>query len=347
MENRGACILTSDAGQVLRDRIAASKPGSVTILTDDNTYQHCYPLLKEGLSEHRCITVPAGEENKTINGAVEIWSRLTELQIDRRGLLIVLGGGVLGDMGGFCAATYKRGIGFILVPTTLLAQVDASVGGKLGIDFQHLKNHIGLFEQPLATVIDTRFLGTLPKDELRSGFAEVIKHCFLSDPHMWSRVCSRSLERQDWNELVAHSVAFKERIVASDPKESGIRKVLNFGHTIGHAIESRSLMGERLLHGEAIAIGMICESHLALRKGLLEDEALQGLTRYILNVFGHREIGHDDESLMRLMRQDKKTTSGRILLALADGKGGHHFDVPVTETEISEALGHYRSLDQI
>ena len=345
MDSAGVCIITGQIEEAINRQLATLRASSVTVLCDENTAAQCYPLIQSSLPAHHLITVPSGEEHKNIEGAVRIWDHLTRLHIDRKGVLIILGGGVLGDMGGFCAATYKRGIRFILVPTTLLAQVDASVGGKLGIDFGSYKNHIGVFRQPEATIIDTRFLQTLPASELRSGFAEVIKHCFLSDPEKWQRVRKTNLQGQDWQELVAHSVNFKQSVVERDPLESGLRKILNFGHTIGHAVESKSLEGHnRLLHGEAITIGMICESWLAVKKGLLAQECLNELKDYILSIFGHRNPEGTDEELISLMLQDKKSAEGKILLALADGKGGYQWDVEATAGEIAESIAYYRNL---
>lgn len=348
MENTGLCVVTADISASLRSQIDALRPTSVTVLTDENTAHLCYPSINENLPPHALLTVPAGEEHKDISGAERIWGLLTDLQIDRKGLLVVLGGGVLGDMGGFCAATYKRGINFILIPTTLLSQVDASVGGKLGIDFRSFKNHIGVFQQPVATLVDTRFLSTLPVSELRSGFAEVIKHCFLSDPLMWNDIRSKRLEQQDWQRLVAHSIEFKKEVVRQDPFESGLRKILNFGHTIGHAIESRSLAkGKRLLHGEAIAIGMICESAIAADSGILDPARCQELTDFILSIFGRNDIGSDDEDLIQLMHQDKKAAANEIRMAVADGKGGYDWDVVTSPAQIRLGLDYYRKKAQI
>ncbi len=211
---------------------------------------------------------------------------LTEHQFDRHSLLVVLGGGVLGDLGGFCAATYKRGIDFVLMPTTLLSQVDASVGGKLGIDFLQFKNHIGVFCEPVATLICTSFLSTLPERELRSGFAEIIKHCLISDKNMWEVVRTRSLHAQDWAALIPHSVAFKKQVIETDPREKGLRKILNFGHTVGHAVESYFLnSGNRLFHGEAIAVGMIAEACIAESKKLITRTELMEIGSYIKQIY--------------------------------------------------------------
>ena len=336
------CLITSDApGELLR-LIGILAPGSITVLTDSNTRRHCYPHIKDNLPAHAVIEILPGEEHKDLEGASKVWHELTRLQVTRKGLLIILGGGVTGDLGGFCAATYKRGIPFILVPTTLLAQVDASVGGKLGIDFEHFKNHIGVFQEPVCTVIDTRFLATLPAAERRSGFAEVIKHCLISDRAMWNVIRTRPLSDQDWTTLVSHSVAFKQRVVETDPREAGMRKILNYGHTIGHGLESLSLdSGDRLLHGEAIAIGMVAEAFLAVGRGLLSETECEEIREYVLSVFGHRKPTFTMEQLITLIRQDKKNDQDRILMALPSGIGGHQWDVEVSPEEIGAAMEWY------
>ncbi|MFM7327524.1 MAG: 3-dehydroquinate synthase [Bacteroidota bacterium] len=342
MQEFPKCLITNDAPGELNRLIAHLAPGSVTILTDSNTRRLCYPLLGKLLPSHEVIEIPSGEEHKNLEGATRVWHELTRLQVTRKGLMIIIGGGVTGDLGGFCAATYKRGIPFILVPTTLLAQVDASVGGKLGIDFEHFKNHIGVFQEPICTVIDTRFLSTLPVAELRSGFAEVIKHCLISDRKMWDVIRTKTLEQQDWPTLVAHSVAFKQQVVTADPREAGMRKILNFGHTIGHGLESQSLeTGNRLLHGEAIAIGMVTEARIATEKGLLTEEECGQIRDYVISIFGHRKPDVELEALIALIRQDKKNDQDRILTALPSGIGGHQWDVEVSPASIAAAMDWY------
>ncbi|MCD8540568.1 MAG: 3-dehydroquinate synthase, partial [Leadbetterella sp.] len=262
-------ILQDSIEQLLPQYLEGKDYSALVVIADRNTRKDCYPRIKEVLPRHLLITVQDGEEYKNLDTCINIWNKLTEAEFDRHALVINLGGGVIGDMGGFCAATYKRGIDFIQVPTTLLAQVDASVGGKLGIDFQGFKNHIGVFTQPRAVLIDTGFLTTLPERELRSGYAEVIKHCLIRDRKMWDKIRKSELGDIPMKELVSHSVETKKAIVTEDPTEKGLRKILNFGHTVGHAVETFHLTRERLLHGEAIAIGMICEAYIAYSKGML------------------------------------------------------------------------------
>jgi 3-dehydroquinate synthase len=248
-------------------------------------------------------------------------------------------------MGGFCSATYKRGIEFLLLPTTLLSQVDASIGGKLGIDFEDYKNHIGVFQQPAGTFIYAPFLETLPEGELRSGFAEVIKHCLISDAAMWEKIRKSPLEGQNWSELVRHSVLFKYSVIEEDPREAGLRKILNFGHTVGHAVEGHFLqIGKPMYHGEAVAIGMVAESFIAQKKGLLSASETTQISKYLIDIFGKRGLPEESTSLLERMKQDKKNQGKRILMALPQGIGKAIWDVEVSEGEIVESLDFYRSL---
>lgn len=317
----------------------------IAVLTDSNTRKHCYPLIENQLGVHEVFEVHAGEEHKNIDTCKLIWQKLTDLNIDRHSLLIVLGGGVLGDMGGFCAATFKRGIDFILVPTTLLSQVDASVGGKLGIDFNNFKNHIGLFCEPKSTIIHSAFLKTLPERELRSGFAEVIKHCLISDASMWQTIRTKTLEEQDWETLVKHSVEFKKSVTNSDPKEKGLRKILNFGHTIGHALESYFLAeGNRIFHGEAIAMGMIMESFIACEKKMIDSRQFDEIASYLIQIFDKQDMPWGDALVIQLIAQDKKNKGKEILMALPKGIGNAQWDIAVSEEELERSFDYYRSI---
>jgi 3-dehydroquinate synthase len=266
--------------------------------------------------------------------------------MDRHSCLVVLGGGVLGDMGGFCAATYKRGIDFILVPTTLLAQCDASIGGKLGIDFNHFKNHIGVFCLPTLTLLHGGFLKTLPKAELRSGFAEIIKHTLISDGAMWKRVSAHSMEDQPWDELVHHSVSFKARVTTEDPTEKGLRKILNAGHTIGHALETHLLNSSaQVTHGEAVAAGLIMEAHIAVGRGLLQPEELKEIAGYIGGVYPRIIIDSTaEEAICQLMLQDKKNRNNKILCVLLNGIGRANWDYEINVDEVKSALTFYQTL---
>jgi len=317
----------------------------IAVLVDPNTHVHCYPKVKGFLPDHEIIQVPAGEEHKNLDTSKLIWQKLTELNFDRHSLLLILGGGVLGDMGGFCAATFKRGIDFMIMPTTLLAQVDASVGGKVGIDFLHFKNHIGVFCEPKTTLIDTSFLKTLPERELRSGFAEVVKHCLISDSTMWQTIRTKNLQEQDWQTLVQHSVNFKKSVTDQDPKEKGLRKILNFGHTVGHALESYFLAeGNRIFHGEAIAMGMAMEAFIACEKKMISEKELEEITSYLIQIFEKQEMPWGDTALIELTRQDKKNKGNEILMALPEGVGKAKWDTAVSEDELEKSFDYYRSL---
>jgi 3-dehydroquinate synthase len=314
----------------------------LAVLVDVHTHIHCYPIIQQQLPAHTLIKIPAGESYKNIDSCLSIWKNLTDLNFDRHALLLVLGGGVLGDMGGFCAATYKRGISFILMPTTLLAQVDASIGGKLGIDFEHYKNHIGVFQQPLATLISPVFLNTLPERELRSGFAEVIKHCLIGDKAMWEVIRTKTLADQDWTTLIPHSIKIKEDITQKDPREKGIRKALNFGHTLGHALETYFLSTSKpIFHGEAVAMGMIMESKIAHSKGLLTFEELNQIKAYVFSIFGKVTEPFSSQEIIRLTLQDKKNKGNEVLMAVPKGIGTCVWDETTSEKEMLEAIEYY------
>lgn len=292
----------------------------VVVLTDEHTRVFCLekisPLLPADILE---ISIPAGEIHKNLNTCQFIWGKLLEFGINRNDLMINLGGGVVGDMGGFCASTYKRGIDFIQIPTTLLSMVDASIGGKLGIDFNGVKNSIGVFKDPRAVFVDPFFLDTLPKRELRSGFAEIIKHSLISDILLWRQISSISIYKENnWMPIIIDSLKVKQKIVVDDPFEKGIRKALNFGHTIGHGIEGVMLLKENpLLHGEAIAIGMVIESWLSFHKGYLSEEEFTSILVFLKRTFDLQPINEElIDDFMLLMKNDKKNESDEIHFAV-------------------------------
>ncbi len=319
----------------------------VAVLVDENTRFHCLPLVHKVIKPSDIIEIESGEEKKTLDTCVHIWKELTDNHYERKSLLVNLGGGVIGDMGGFCAATYKRGIDFINIPTTLLSQVDASVGGKLGIDFLGFKNHIGTFKLPRKVFIDTKFLKTLPERELRSGFAEVIKHCLIADRDYWEIVSNVDFKDQSWPDIVNHSVKVKSKIVEEDPFEKGQRKILNFGHTIGHAIESYFLQKDeqRLLHGEAIAGGMICEAYLSGKFCNLPESSVKSIENYILKTYDRISISNRDiDEITKLCLQDKKNEKGIINFSLLEEIGDSVFNVGIEQNEIKKVLQLYAKL---
>lgn len=336
---------TTDPAATLQAFLQQKKYSKVAVLTDEHTAEYCYPLIKSALPAHETIEIPSGEEHKNLATCETIWSRMTDSELDRHSALVVIGGGVLGDMGGFCAATYKRGIDFMLIPTTLLSQVDASIGGKLGIDFQHFKNHIGVFRTPALTILHSGFLKTLPAAEKRSGFAEVIKHALIADADAWNEIRTRAMDDQPWDTLLQHSVKVKLHVVTTDPYESGLRKILNAGHTIGHAVETYLLKTDRkVLHGEAVAAGLVCEAFLAHERNMLGRKEFGDITGYILKTFGKLSlVDSDDEGIAKLTSQDKKNKGNKILCVLLDGIGNAKWDCEIKPDEVKRALAFYRS----
>lgn len=335
------------AQKALKDLIDKGGYSQISVLTDENTSKYCLPEIMEVLPVNTLqIQVHSGEEHKHLQTCTTIWEALTMEGFDRKSLLINLGGGVITDMGGFCAATYKRGITFINIPTTLLSQVDASVGGKLGVDFNGFKNHIGLFQEPEAVLIDPLFLDTLPEAELRSGYAEVVKHALIADSGHWKKLLETNWQEQDWQQIINHSVAIKHRITTEDPTEKGLRKVLNFGHTVGHAVESYFLEPEhgekKLLHGEAVAIGMICETYLSQQKSGLTNAAVKEICQYISNIWPFISI-HEKafELIMDLALQDKKNEKGVINCTLLSQIGEAVINRAINRNEIEKSLNWY------
>ena len=298
-------------GEDSLSRLDVSNYSKVGILVDENTKRDCLHKLPK-IENSIIIEVTSGEINKSISSCNYIWEQLSEHNFDRDSLLINLGGGVIGDMGGFCASTYKRGIDFIQIPTTLLAMVDASVGGKLGVDFNGLKNQVGLFSNPKAVLINPEFLQTLPEDQLKSGFAEVVKHALISDKNLWKEIISVPFNEMNWEEIIETSINIKNKIVIADPFEKGERKKLNFGHTFGHAVESYYLeKGTPILHGEAVFMGIIKESEFSS----LTDSDKNQIKNYILSNFQLPHFPSKSE-LLSFMRNDKKNLDKKINFSL-------------------------------
>jgi 3-dehydroquinate synthase len=319
------------------------------ILTDENTAIHCLPIIRERtdpLHNFDIIEINAGEESKDIDFCIGIWKMLVDFGADRNALMINLGGGVVSDLGGFVASTYKRGIDFVNVPTTLLAQVDASVGGKTGIDIDNIKNIIGTFTQPKAVFIDHEFLRTLPQSQVLSGTAEMLKHGLIADAAYWHELTGSDLTRPS-ADLVHKSISIKNKIVVEDPHEKGIRKALNFGHTIGHAVEANSLKNDEvhLSHGAAVAIGMICEAWLSHQMTGLPQAHLEEIVRTIRGLYPHYPIDQScHEVLYNLMLKDKKNTNGQINCTLLTGIGQYRLDNICTEDELCQSLKYYADL---
>jgi len=320
------------------------------VLTDEYTSVHCLPLLQMYLSaadNYDLIEVSAGEESKTIEFCEGIWNTLIDFGADRHALMINLGGGVIGDMGGFAASVYKRGIDFVQVPTTLLSQVDASVGGKTGIDFNNLKNILGTFTSPKAVFIEPAFLETLPPRQILSGYAEMLKHGLIQDAAYWNLLKVQNVGVAPSAELVYQSVAIKNKVVVADPFEKGFRKCLNFGHTVGHAVETYSLQNDKvhLTHGEAIAIGMICEAWLSHKKAGLSAEELDEISTILTGLYPKYDMDDSCYSLLHnLMKTDKKNQNGLINCTLLNKIGQCSIDHICTEEELCESLSYYKEL---
>lgn len=328
-----------------------SKYSNLFIIVDHNTEALCLtkflPYLVTDL-HIEIIEFEAGEPNKNIETCVEVWNVLTELGADRKSLVINLGGGVVTDLGGFVASTFKRGMDFIHIPTTLLSMVDASVGGKTGVDLGNLKNQIGVINVPKMVLIDTHYLETLSKEEMRSGLAEILKHGLIYDKAYWEKFLDlKAIDFADFDELIYRSVEIKNEIVMQDPTEKNIRKALNFGHTLGHAIESYFLENENkttLLHGEAIAIGMILESFISLKKNLISTEEYNQIKTTIKSIYEDVIFEENDiEPIVELLIHDKKNEYGNIQFALIDGIGKIIINQSVENELILQAFEDYKS----
>ncbi len=322
------------------------------VLVDENTKQYCYPLIEKYLPENSSlILIKSGEENKTIETVKLIWERLSKNGANRKSLLINLGGGVIGDMGGFAASTFKRGIDFINIPTTLLSQVDASVGGKTGFDFLGLKNEIGCFNAAKKVLIYPEFLKTLDTDNLISGFAEMIKHALIFDMEHFERLKEFNVNKEEINygkllNLIKKSVQIKEYFVKTDPYEANIRKALNFGHTFGHAIESFFMnTDDELLHGKAVAFGMIFELFLSNKKCFLPINQFFDISEYITSIYGKLAFTKDNyEAFYELMQHDKKNERDEINFSLVSEIGKFEINQKANKQEIFEAFDFYLQL---
>ena len=331
------------------DAISSEFGGKLFVLADSNTIKYCYPFIEATLPVNVPVfVIEAGEENKHIDNVVKVWDFLNSNGADRKSILINIGGGVLCDLGGFAASTFKRGIDFIHIPTTLLSQVDASVGGKTGVNFKSFKNEIGAFSFPMKVLIDSCFMKTLSQEHILSGFGEMLKHAFIKDAPYYKDLQDLDFEKSSLDycnllKLVQHSVNIKEEVVLADPMESGLRKILNFGHTVGHAFESYYLGTEKeLIHGKAIAYGMIIEMYLShLKLGFPKDKLVNAV-EYLNKVYGKLNFGQEDyEKLYSLMTHDKKNENHQINFTLLKDIGESITDKTANKKEIFEAFDFY------
>lgn len=358
-------IISSNLETELFSAINDCEHDRIFVLTDTTTLKLCYPVVKNFacLEDAKVITIPAGDTNKGLESVGHVWEELQKGGATRHSLLINLGGGMVTDLGGFAASCFKRGINFINIPTTLLSMVDASVGGKTGVNFGGLKNEIGVFNDSKYVILSTLFLRTLDDENIRSGYAEMLKHGLISPPaapsqpsrgreceyscEMWSELVNFDLTEPDLVELsrmLAESVQVKEHIVEEDPHEHGIRKALNVGHTAGHALESWAMRhGCPALHGYAVAWGMIVELYLSATKTGFPTDKMRQTVSFIRQYYGTLNITCDDyPELLELMTHDKKNTAGIINFTLLNNIGGILINQTANEEEIKEALDFFR-----
>lgn len=350
IQSNNYTIYFNDASFVYLENLLKTETYSkIFVLVDENTNEHCLPYFLSNLPteiEIEIIEIEAGEENKNMYTCIDLWHTLIDLEADRKSILLNLGGGVITDIGGFVASTFKRGIDFINIPTTLLAMVDASVGGKNGVDLGNLKNQIGVINEPTSVVILSKFLETLPSNQMRSGLAEMLKHGLIYDKLYWDKLKNlNALNTDDLDILIKQSIEIKNKIVSQDLKENGIRKALNFGHTLGHAIESYFLESEdkkQLLHGEAIAIGMILESHISYQSNFISKDDYAEIKYIITDVFEKIAFNDSDiQKILDLLIFDKKNEFGNIQFTLLNKIGESKINQTVDKSLILLAFEDY------
>ncbi len=351
IKNKGSVYCNTGVWNAFNKELKKLKPTKIFVITDTNTKKFCTSLFLNHYTftiSPEILEIPEGETQKNIATCLTLWNELSEKGADRQSLIINLGGGVVTDLGGFVASTFKRGIDFINIPTSLLAMVDASVGGKNGVDLGLIKNQIGIINNPRLVIIDTKFLNTLPDNQKTSGYAEMLKHGLIHSDDYWNKVKNLNETNIDGlEELLWESVQIKNNIVTQDPFEKGLRKTLNYGHTLGHAIESHSLSKDSinpLLHGEAVAIGMILTSYISnIILGFPEDK-LNDVSRSILDKFKRVNFNSSDiDEIIKLLIYDKKNTNGKVLFVLLNDIGNHKINCEVPNDIILEAFDYYKN----
>jgi len=343
--------ISSEIHTVLAEVLKNYSNKKTFVLVDENTRKHCMPIIKEIdlINKSEIIEIKSGEKNKNIESVVKVWNELTSKGADRSSLLINLGGGIIGDLGGFAASTFKRGIDFINIPTTLLSQVDASVGGKTGINSLELKNEIGVFNHPKYVIIYSAFNRTVDKKNIMSGWAEMLKHALIFNEKDWTNLISHDIKQTGFKELnllIARSVSIKNHFIEKDPKEKNIRKALNFGHTLGHAFESL-LMGtdKEITHGEAVAHGLICELRLSEKICNFSSEKAEKLISYLLKTYTKLEFNDSDiKDIIEYTGHDKKNIESKINFTLLEDFGQFKIDQFCSKEDIIEILNWYRNL---
>ena len=353
--DRQKVIISNDLQQALSNAIAECPHDKLFVLVDETTHQLCLPVIAgfDCMQEAQCIVIGATDTHKTLDTLSHVWAELQRMGATRHSLLINLGGGMVTDLGGFAASTFKRGLAYINIPTTLLSMVDASVGGKTGINFGGLKNEIGVFNNANSVILDTIFLKTMDQENILSGYAEMLKHGLISEEKMWAELLTFNLDHQDGldnleflvqlGRMLADSVAVKQRIVTEDPTEHGIRKALNLGHTAGHAFESLALERKPILHGYAVAYGLVVELYLCCVKTGFPQDKMRQTVASIKEHYGRMPITCDDyPKLIELMHHDKKNVGTDINFTLLGGIGDIRINQTATEEDIKEALDFYR-----
>ena len=327
----------------LNELLITYAQSKIVIIVDENTHDYCLEYLLtsfDSLKEAEVMLLPVGEENKVMEVCFQVWQALTDYQVGRKDLVINLGGGVVTDMGGFIASIYKRGIDFIHIPTSLLGMVDASIGGKVGIDLGPYKNQLGVFSHPKKIYIDTIFLGTLPEEELLNGFAEMLKHALINDKSQWEKLKKTpSIDQLIDEKIIIDSIKVKFDLVEKDPLEKNVRKKLNFGHTIGHAIEGYFIDTTPISHGHAVAIGMLAESFISMKQQRLKSEVFYDIELFLTTKFPMIQLDEDAiKEIIQIAKNDKKNESGRIFCALLNEIGECSIDNEIQENEIADAL---------
>ena len=341
-------VISENLTETLATAIAECEHDRTFILVDETTERCCLPIVsdKDSVRGAQIIVIGATDSHKTLESLSHVWEALGEGGATRHSLLINIGGGMVTDLGGFAASTFKRGINYINIPTTLLSMVDASVGGKTGINFRGLKNEIGVFSNASTVILDTTFLKTLDAENICSGYAEMLKHGLISNEPMWAELMNFDLAHPNLQQLrtmVADSVAVKQRIVTEDPLEQGIRKALNLGHTVGHAFESFALKHSPILHGYVVAYGLISELYLSTVKTGFPSDKMHQTVSFIKEHYGKMAITCDDyPTLLELMTHDKKNVAGTINFTLLGGIGDIRINQTATKEDIYEALDFYR-----
>lgn len=351
IQKEGLVLLNKNTWKILASHIEEMKYSNIFVIVDENTETHCLPRFNEKIDldyKWKVLQVPSGEKYKNIDTCISLWEQLSDKGADRNSLIINLGGGMITDIGGFVASTFKRGLAFVNIPTTLLAMVDASIGGKNGIDFKLAKNQIGTINFPKMVVVENSFLDTLPKRQLISGMAEMLKHSLIYSDESWERINSLDpLNKPEFEELIWESIEIKSEIVSLDPLETNLRKTLNYGHTLGHAIESHCMSSaerEPLLHGEAVAIGMILATYISNQLLDLPEKRLTEVSAKILSIFSKQIFSQNEiENIINLLVFDKKNRNGNVFFVLIHDIGEPKTDCVVSNSLIYNAFEFYKN----